>query len=200
MRGHADTALRSLHGGGCPSAQVVEQLRRMTSANPASMTDGPLQLRVVPAIVRGRRRRMGCLRQPGGAGRRAGVRAALFDPFRSKSNLRTTPITHSFRMIFCTHWKPPARLSRGPAGSPSICVAESRGRRRAGRRALLSEIAFARRIRVRPRLGRGLRARRRQLLPEAPGVGAVHAGDRPAPAGARRAPRPSRCAPASPRA
>ena len=55
------------------------------------------------------------------------------------------------------------------------------GRRR---RPLLRQIAFAGRIRLRPRLGRRLRARRRQLLSEAAGGGAVHAGDRPPPAGA----------------
>ncbi len=45
--------------------------------------------------------------------------------------------------------------------------------------ALLCKDPLARRIRVRPRLGRGLRARRRQLLSEAPGGGAVYPGDRP---------------------
>ena len=87
-------------------------------------------------------------------------------------------------MLFFMRWRPPARPWRGPAGSPSTCLAEGRRRRGARRGALLSEIALARRIRVRPRLGRGLRARRRRVLPQAPGLGAVHAGDRPPAAGA----------------
>ena len=67
----------------------------------------------------------------------------------------------------------------------------SRTRRRAARRgALLPQGAFAGRVRLRPRLGRRLRARRRPLLSEAPGRRALHAGDRPAPARRRR--RPSR--------
>ena len=91
-------------------------------------------------------------------------------------------------------WKPPARPRRGPAGSRSICSPKTADGAVARRRALLSEIAFARRIRLRPRLGRGLRARGRRVLPEAPGLGAVHAGDRPAAAGAARRPTPTRCA------
>ena len=81
-----------------------------------------------------------------------------------------------------TGWQPQHLLAEDADGDPSR------------RRALLSENPFARRIRVRPRLGRGLRARRRRLLSQAAGRGAVHAGDRTPPA---RPPRPagrSRCA------
>ena len=75
-------------------------------------------------------------------------------------------------------------------GSYRLAVAASAGpgcRRHAPRRrALLSQEPLARRIRVRPRLGGGLRPRRRQLLSEAAGRGTVHAGDRPPAAGAAR--------------
>ena len=70
---------------------------------------------------------------------------------------------------------------------PRHLLAEDDERHPGRRRALLCEVPFARRIRLRPRLGRGLRARRRRLLPQAAGGGAVHAGARPAPA---RPPRP----------
>ena len=67
------------------------------------------------------------------------------------------------------------------------CARRGRGRTPPRRRALLPEIPFAGRIRLRSRLGRCLYARRRALLPEAPGLGPVHAGDRSAPARRRRA-------------
>ena len=76
---------------------------------------------------------------------------------------------------------------RNRAGwQPMHLVAEARRHDRR-RRALLRQIALAGRIRLRPRLGRRLRARRRRLLSEAPGRGAVHAGDGPPAAGAARA-------------
>ena len=56
----------------------------------------------------------------------------------------------------------------------------------ARRGALLREIAQPGRICLRPWLGGRLRARRRPLLSQAAGFGAVHAGDRPAPAGQPR--------------
>ena len=55
-----------------------------------------------------------------------------------------------------------------------------RSRRQAGGDLpVLPQVPLDGRIRVRPRLGGCLRARRRALLPEAPGLGPVHAGDRP---------------------
>ena len=80
----------------------------------------------------------------------------------------------------------------GGAHRLAAAASRRRGRERRGarRRALLSQVAFARRIRVRPRLGRGLRARRRRLLSQAAGLGAVHAGDRPPPARGARPPQP----------
>ena len=65
---------------------------------------------------------------------------------------------------------------------------EDAERHAARRGALLCEVAQPGRICLRPRLGRRLRARRRKLLSEAAGVGAVHAGDRPSPAGQPRMP------------
>ena len=81
-------------------------------------------------------------------------------------------------MLFCTRWKPPARPRRAPAGSRSISSPKPKMAQSLGAVPGLSEIAFARRIRVRCRLGRGLRARGRQLLPEAAGLGALHARQR----------------------
>ena len=57
----------------------------------------------------------------------------------------------------------PHRLGRRPPDRPGC--RRHPGRRRAG----LSQEPFARRIRVRPGLGRGLRGGRRALLPQAPG-------------------------------
>ena len=88
-------------------------------------------------------------------------------------------------MIFCRRWRNRTRSAAVPAGRPSTCWPERRTAR-SRRRALLRQEPFARRIRVRSRLGRGLRARRRQLLPEASGRRAVHAGDRPPAPGAAR--------------
>ena len=98
------------------------------------------------------------------------------------------PTTHSFHTIFFTRWKPPARPRRGPAGSPSICSprppdgtilgavpcylkSHSRG-----------EYVFDRGWAEAYERAGG------ELLPEAPGLGAVHAGDRPAAAGRARRP------------
>ena len=89
-------------------------------------------------------------------------------------------------MIFCHRWKPRFRSAAARGWQPRHLLAEDAERHAAGRRALLCEEPFARRICLRPRLGRGLRARRRRLLPQAAGGGAVHAGDRPSPAGPPR--------------
>ena len=74
---------------------------------------------------------------------------------------------------------------------PLRLAAAARGaarRKRAPRRlrALLREEPQPGRIRLRLWLGRRLRARRRRLLPEAPGLRALQPGPRPAPAAARR--------------
>ena len=116
--------------------------------------------------------------------RKSGTPAPIRLFRKPKHRLKRPPITLSFHMTFLMPWRLPARPLRGPAGSPSICSPKPPDGAVLGRRALLSEIAFARRIRVRPRLGRGLRARRRRVLSEAAGFGAVHAGDRPPAAGA----------------
>src|SRR5262249_54404022 len=59
-------------------------------------------------------------------------------------------------------------------------------RRRGRRRSLLRQVPFPGRIRLRPWLGGRLRARRRQLLSQAPGRSPVHTGERPPPAGTSR--------------
>ena len=69
--------------------------------------------------------------------------------------------------------------------TPAHVLVEDRAGRLVAARAGLSEVAQHGRIRLRPRLGAGLRAGRRPLLSEAAGRRAVHAGDRPA--AARRA-------------
>ena len=78
-----------------------------------------------------------------------------------------------------------------PAHRLAAAIPAGRDRRRhpAGRRPALCEGPQPGRIRLRPWLGAGLRARRRPLLSQAPGRRAVHAGARPAPV---RAPRPLR--------
>ena len=98
--------------------------------------------------------------------------------------LKFASIIHSSRMLFCTRWKPPARPRRAPAGSRSTSSPRPKTAQSLGVVPGVSEIALARRIRVRCRLGRGLRARGRQLLPEAAGLGAVHARNGAAAAGA----------------
>ena len=110
------------------------------------------------------------------------------------ATLKNIPTTHLSHTIFCHSLEASGSATARTGWQPQHLLAETADGAIARRRALLSEIAFARRIRVRPRLGRGLRARRRRLLSQAPGVGAVHAGDRPAPAGAPRRPTPTRCA------
>ena len=113
-------------------------------------------------------------------------------PIRLKRIVKVRYITHSSRTHFFPHSKPPPRPRRVPDGSRSIWSRRARtARSPASSRAISNP--FARRIRVRRRLGRGLRARGRQLLPKAAGVGAVHARDRAAPAG--RAGAASRCDP-----
>ena len=72
---------------------------------------------------------------------------------------------------------------RAPAGCRSTrCCATAGARRRL--RADVREVAQLRRIRVRPRLGERIRARRRQLLSEAAGRRSVQPGPRSAPPGA----------------
>ena len=82
----------------------------------------------------------------------------------------------------CTN---PARARRRPAGSrnSSRCRHDDDA---GGRPAALRERPFLRRIRVRLGLGRRLPAQWPRLLPEAAVRDPVHAGDRAAPAGARR--------------
>ena len=89
------------------------------------------------------------------------------------------------------------RLDRLPARAPRLgkrgrahrlgaALPCARARRRAGRRLpALPQGPLVRRVRVRLGLGRRLPASRPRLLPEAARRGALHAGSRPAPAGAR---------------
>ncbi len=100
------------------------------------------------------------------------TRGQVDNPFISHDFLSS--LEASFSVGARTGWQPRHVLGGGRRWHP------------AGRRALLPEEPFARRICLRPRLGRGLRARRRRLLPQAAGGGAVHAGDRPSPAGPPR--------------
>ena len=69
---------------------------------------------------------------------------------------RISPITLLFHTIFFMRWKRSARPRARTGWQPQHLLAEGTDGAVLGRRALLSEIAFARRIRVRPRLGRGL--------------------------------------------
>ena len=89
-------------------------------------------------------------------------------------------------------------VGRAQRLAAAIPAGGNRRRRPAGLRAALRQIPLLRRVRVRPWLGRCLRARRRQLLSQAAGRRSLHPGAGPAPAGAagRRRPRPSptRCA------
>ena len=87
-------------------------------------------------------------------------------------------ITHAFLVIAGSIFfgRRADRLAAAPPAGRSVRWHSARCR------ALLREEPFPRRICLRPRLGRGLRARRRRLLPQAPGRGAVHPGDRPPPA------------------
>ena len=80
-------------------------------------------------------------------------------------------------------------VGRRTGWQPQYLLAEIRRRHPAGRRPALRERPQPGRIRLRPWLGAGLRARRRPLLSQAPGRGALHAGAGPAPV---RAPRPAR--------
>ncbi len=98
-----------------------------------------------------------------------------------RSQDRTT--TLSYHMTFYRRWNCPARSATGRLAADAS--SRRSGRRNAPwRRALLRQIAFAGRIRLRSRLGRRLRTRRRQLLSQTSGGGAVHAGHRSPPAGA----------------
>ena len=103
-------------------------------------------------------------------------------------------------MIFCHRLRNPLSVGGHTGWQPRHLLAEGADGTLLGAAPCYVKTPFARRIRLRPRLGRGLRARRRRLLPQAAGGGAVHAGDRPAPArpprpaGRSRARRPRRCA------
>ena len=77
------------------------------------------------------------------------------------------------------------RGRRRPAGQPQLPAARARRRDRR-RLPALPEGPLVRRVRLRLGLGRRLPAPRPALLPEAARRGAVHAGARAAPAGARR--------------
>ena len=109
----------------------------------------------------------------------------------SRLRLKISPITHFISYDFLHALEASGSATARAGWQPQHLLAEGRRRRAPRRRALLSEIAFARRIRVRPRLGRGLRARRRRVLSQAPGLGAVHAGDRPPAPGAALARMPT---------
>ena len=117
----------------------------------------------------------------------------------ARSEFNKASITHSSHMTFLSCARSRRDSVRARTGwQPHAPHRRGRRRRNPGRRALLCEIAFARRICLRPRLGRGLRARRRQLLSQAAGLGAVHAGDRAPPARAARPAGARPCAPRSP--
>ena len=77
-------------------------------------------------------------------------------------------------------------VGRRTGWQPQYLLAESRRRHPAGRRPALREGPQPGRIRLRPWLGAGLRARRRPLLSQAPGRRALHAGAGPAPVRAAR--------------
>ena len=108
-------------------------------------------------------------------------------------NTRTSRITHLFLMIFLSSLEVVA-FGRRPhrLAAPPPAVWRTRDGALVGAAPCYVKTPFARRICLRPRLGRGLRARRRRLLPQAAGGGAVHAGDRPSPAGPPRSARRSR--------
>ena len=78
------------------------------------------------------------------------------------------------------------QFGRGTHRLASSARAGAQHRRQIGcGRSLLPKKPLARRICFRPRLGRSLCPRRRQLLPEAAGLRAIHARNRTAPLGAR---------------
>ena len=107
------------------------------------------------------------------AGTAVSTSTVEYNPFISHDFLECLELSKSVQPR--VGWQP-MHLARAGAGRPPDRC-----------RAVLCQVAFARRIRVRPRLGRGIRARRRTILPQAAGLGAVHAGDRPTAAGPRRA-------------
>ena len=108
-----------------------------------------------------RRPPLGCLRRLGGDPRRRATRPTTLSS--------RTPSCRRSRNSGCA--SEPHRL--GPAAP--CRRATGRGSRR---HAALPEVPQPGRIHLRPRLGRRLRAGRRQLLSEAAGRRAVHAGDR----------------------
>ena len=150
----------------------------MHAPTPPIPTDD-LRLRVIPAIAEVDAAAWDACANPGCDA--ASTKISGSESTRSiRQNLR---ITHSFHTIFFMRSKPPARPRRGPAGSPSTCWPKTADGAVLGVVPCYLKSHSQRRIRLRPRLGRGLRARRRPVLPQAPGLGAVHAGDRPAAAG-----------------
>ena len=110
------------------------------------MTDRSLRLRVIPAIAEVKAAAWDACANPGRTDGSAAVEATsqepTYNPFISYDFLDALEASGSATAR--TGWQ------------PQHLLAETAGRRASRRRALLSEIAFARRIRVRPRLGRGL--------------------------------------------
>ena len=126
----------------------------------------------------------------------ADVDAAEWNALSRIRRRRAAPRAHSRSCATnsCSRSRNPAAPRRVPAGRPSISVLEDRRGRAHGRAAAVPQGAFPRRVRVRLLLGQRLRPARPQVLPEAPVGRAVHAGERPAPAGELRGRRARRSA------
>ena len=99
-------------------------------------------------------------------------------------SIRSSPTASSRR------WRMPGTVGGRSGWTPRHLVLKDAATSDRRLRALLPEVAQPGRVRVRPLLGRGLRAGRRALLSQAADRGAVHAGARAPAAGAARVPMP----------